>query len=190
MVLCMSRFANSLLCIITFHVLFLLQGCVALLLPMELALETAKYEKDVSEDPKRGFLVGKQYKLIKDLYLYQYLNGKKLYISSYLVKVSYHGEDPKVNPKMYSVLKNVPKGTVLKISNIILKSSYLEGESCVQCIIANYDDQEGKNVTVDISDLFKGTFQSPDTDWVFTPKADLILEIESTSQMDPVIDPS
>ena len=163
--------------------MLLLQSCGLLIIPIEHAYESLEYKKDVSSDPKRGYIVGKKFELIQDLYLNQFKGEGGFSLNKQLVQTVRQEKDGswicEVDPTNYSVLKIIPKGTILIVSKVLVKAIHLGGELCSQKIKGEFIDQEGNLINADISSLFKKTWFHPDEDWIFTPKPDLLLEIKS-----------
>ncbi len=158
-----------------------LSSCEILLLPVAIpvmALGSYHYEKDVSSDPQRGFLVGKKYILEQDTFLYKYCDSSKLYLdtgirNTFVIK---NGEEKSIldDKQSISSWEIVPLGTCITISKVTINSS-LGGELCVQYIYGTLE-HSGKRIFVDISDLFEHRFNIPSENWNFLPKTGQLKE--------------
>lgn len=185
-----------LLNIIFFNSLLLLQGCQLLVHSVDSALEASKYKKDISDDANLNYLIGKEYELLQDLYLYGFKGEKSLFLDNILIKVN-RIEDYRctfeinskictendglsycvIDPDIYSFFKIIPRGTKFVITNIILETSFLGGDSGKH-ILAKFSDQDGTVVTANVTRLFRDRFKMIDQDEVFIPKPDFLLEIK------------
>lgn len=173
----MLNFMKFFLKIIVIQSLILLQGCGLLIVPLEYYYMSGDGTKDVSDDFKRGHVVGKQYELVHDVYLIQYCDDDELRLERFLT----------FTPTSYSKIEIIPKGIRFKVCTVLAKTSF-GSELCCQNILANLIDEQGnsmpktnssgKIVSLHVTDLFNDTFQMPLQDWTFMPISKFIKEIE------------
>ena len=163
-------------CFLPLLPIILLSSCAVLAVPLIYGIKACEYEKNVSDDPRCNYIIGKEFSLKEDLLLYRFRDSEKYMLDNCPYKVcikqedgNYTYETDKIN---FSNFVTIKKGTCFKITQITTNASHLNGELCSQYIYAKIENQE---LIVDVSHLFENTFNSPSEDWRFQPKQNFIL---------------
>ncbi len=146
---------------------FVLQGCAVAALCLEHGMNACNYQKDVSNDPRKAYLIGKQYVLKQDVSLYQCKETKELFLVD---------EFPIVNKADFIIdLGVVKRGTILTVTQVLVEANYLGGESCSHTIRARFENEEGQQIIADISLLFSSRHQFSDEN-ALNPNSKLLEE--------------
>lgn len=163
--------------------LVVLQGCHV---PIIHFLNAGKGEKDVSDNFERGHVVGKEYELVRDLYLTQLEFSENIQLDEANVSAYCYKNDKKIEINVYLIKKAIPKGTRFKVCSVFVATAF-GSELCRQRICANFIDEngcilpernfKGKVMPIDVSYVFKSPFQKSNENWVFLPHPDLVREI-------------
>lgn len=121
---------------------FLLTGCVCLVTPIEYAINAFNYEKDVSKEPQHRYIIGKTFKLKKDITLKQFPDNLLYFDPNGLICCF----------PPHKELGIIPSGTELLITKIT-ETNMSHGKSVFAEI--KWLDQ---TVTVFANSLFKDTY--------------------------------
>jgi len=162
-----------------------LVGCCVM---MEYILYAGEGEKDVSQDFKRGHVIGKEYELLQDLYLAQYEDSKVLYLSPYKSHSYTFKNGQQVDVKFDTFCVVIPRGAKFRVYSVFVKTEFGE-ELCSQRIYAHFIDNnrvvirqknaDGKEMQIKVSSLFKNTNLCSNENWIFHPEPKWIMEINA-----------
>lgn len=156
-------------------VLVLFSGCGLLIIPIEHALYAAQSRKDVSSDPERGYIIGKQYFTLNEIILYQYRCSNELKLGD--PRIINNIADESERNETYVLYKKINKGTIITITQLFVKTCGWS-ELPVQYIYAQFEF-EGNIIEANVSVLFTDRYQSPEVKWIFTPEPKFLIELDS-----------
>ncbi len=160
-----------------FFIAILATGCH---IPLLYLMKACEYKKDVSTDPERGFLVGKEFILKKDIVLYKYYDNDEFFLDNEILKISScdkNGQWKSVleDRRMIPFSELIPAGTKIEISQILVEAMLGE-ERPIKYIRAQFTNCDGKLITADVSNLFLNRYGTASDDWNFQPMPNLLLE--------------
>lgn len=171
---------NRALCLLLLFLMMIsLSSCDLLLMPFECVYNASNYKKDVSDDPERNMLVGREFVLTDDVILFQYAGEEEFFIWKHPPYIATYPkgskEDIIANQQFIPFRETVKSGTKLKISQVLVGANYLGGELCISYVRAQFTDLTGKLVIADISNLFNHVSFSES--WNLVPNPQLLVEI-------------
>jgi hypothetical protein len=171
----------------TLSTLFL-SGCALLAIPAIYLIDAGDGEKDVSSDFQRGHIVGKDYELLEDLYLLQYIYSEEMQLStSQCYDVKFKDGKSIVSPsKHFPLIKIAPKGSRFRVCAVIIHTNY-GSEGGPKKILANFIDENGKIIEqenihgkirpFDAMFLFKSLGLPPHENWSIKPSTKWVKEL-------------
>lgn len=154
-----------------------------------LTVSNQTHEKDVSGDPKRNPIVGKEYVLLADAHLtrFSYDGFPSLEVDYPRTYKEVDGQSI-LNLDAYSIFETVPKGTKFRVTGIFINTDGFGCERCSQSIIASFINHEGNVIDSPIVEsshkfyvtyLFENTFQYPSENWFFNPRQTQIKKLQN-----------
>ncbi len=176
-------------CVMAILTMFLMQGCAVVAFSLVGAIESTTYDKDVSNDPRFREMVGKQYILLQDCYLYERGNYNGSQFSLYLsTLVHEHGNrSVEIDENKCFVLRLVPKGTIFTVTKTTVESWCLWESNRIPNIEAEYINVQGYKLTVNLTNLFRRNETISHNkiefiDWIPLPQSDLLEEVNGEIQ--------
>lgn len=136
------------------------------------------YKKDVNKDPQKGWLVGKKFELLDDVYFYKYDDDSKYYLSKTMLWSRKEDETSFLNPNVYPFLKELKKGKVLSITNVLVEANLFDGETLYRkTIYADFEEKNGKKINANVTHLFQNTSEIFTGEWKIIPENNLLKEL-------------
>jgi hypothetical protein len=156
-------------------------GCAYIILG-----ELGKGKKDVSSDFQRGHVVGKDYELIDDIHITQFINSEQLSLGTSHLRAFTYQDDKAIESTVYKMRDLIRKGTRFRVCSVFVETEF-GYEQCTQSIYANFIDHKGNIVvsrhqdakgSLNVTYLFKRTMCFPNENWIFVPDPKWIKEVE------------
>lgn len=180
-------------------IMSVLQGCVGVACILEHGIERATSRSSVGDDRRKNILIGAEYELINDLYIYKYRFSNEFHFDrDFEYKNYYQSEDiPEEwlkknpyrrikldDPESYIVMfQLIPSGTKIIISDITYRTVFGIDDNCGREIFGTFNDPDGRTITAKLNALFidENSQEHNDTLWNFTADERFLKKIDKPS---------